>query len=95
MSNSKHTPGKWVVQSYGSGIIYITSNEEVIANVSSLLDGKNNEQKLVEQIANAKLIAAAPDLLAALEAVCDYAAEFGIRNEEFGIVVNAINKAKQ
>lgn len=51
MDNSKHTPGPWKVGHTSSGQYQITPNA----------------MSAVERCANARLIAAAPELLAALE----------------------------
>lgn len=57
---SKHTPGPWA--KYGSIIRDVCGGEDQIANVNVTDD---------EGQANAKLIAAAPDLLEALEGLLD------------------------
>jgi hypothetical protein len=50
---TKHTPGPWVIDAYGD----VTANGEDVAHVV----GHYGEE---ENSANARLIAAAPDLLA-------------------------------
>ena len=61
MTNTQHTPGPWAIEpdALGESSI-VTDNGGTIADVY----GRNP--------ANARLIAAAPDLLAALQAVADY-----------------------
>lgn len=59
----KHTPGPWDVQ----GDTYVTVNSLIIAHCKQA-----GRTSLDEAMANARLIAAAPDLLAALEKVIDY-----------------------
>ncbi len=58
----KHTPGPWITQ----GDTYVTVNSLIIAHCK-----QSGHITLDETIANAHLIAAAPDLLAALERVID------------------------
>lgn len=55
--NTKHTPGPWTVNPKAK--TNIRHGNLTIANCSSTHDGSRAE----EEIANAKLIAAAPDLL--------------------------------
>jgi len=63
-----HTPGPWVVESYPSGhteIAYVRmSDGRTLARF-----GASAENGI--ELGNARLIAAAPDLLAALKAVVD------------------------
>lgn len=61
MENASHTPGPWHVHGGEIG----PSPDETIAVVCAL-SGNDGD---MEEEANARLIAAAPDLLAALEAV--------------------------
>lgn len=63
---SKHTPAPWTVNPKAK--TNIRHGSLTIANCSSTHDGSRGE----EEIANAKLIAAAPELLEALEAMKDY-----------------------
>lgn len=61
MEKLKHTPGPWIHSSYGFQIL---SNNRIKPQISICqLDGKQPEQI---QVANAKLIATAPELLEAL-----------------------------
>ena len=71
MSEAKHTPGPWKESPYKGGSapdIPIMVGTECIASVHHLGRSRN-----AEWLANAKLIAAAPEMLAALEAFmsCD------------------------
>lgn len=59
--NTKHTPAPWTVNPKAK--TNIRHGNLTIANCSSTHDGSRAE----EEIANAKLIAAAPELLEALE----------------------------
>ena len=66
---TKHTPGPWIAHSSGDGFIFIERDfgngkahpEWIVASIQSY-------QK--EDVTNARLIAAAPELLAALQTLC-------------------------
>jgi hypothetical protein len=64
---SGHTPGPWIVDAYGD----VTANGEDVAHVVSYYG-------VDECIANARLIAAAPEMLAALRG---FLAEFGDKTD--------------
>ena len=87
MTNSTHTPGPWVIYderaAHGSRLIYSSSEY----GVGEVWDINNNG----ENKANAHLIAAAPELLEALE----YARRF-LKSEDVDTVYidTAIAKAK-
>ena len=89
MSNARHTPGPWFVSdrphSYGREVSAGSPGGQVIA-------GGNGAPwpDLFEQQANAKLIAAAPDLLAALQGVLRVADR---KTDEFDAARAAIAKA--
>lgn len=65
MNEFKGTPGPWIFWDNGSqvGVGKAYDNESDIAHV----DGFDSDRSLAEEAANARLIAAAPDLLSALE----------------------------
>ena len=68
---SEHTPGPWELawEDGKHGVIGQTTGGKLVAIVGNNPDdGRNDERK-----ANARLIAAAPDLLAACEAVLKWA----------------------
>ena len=66
---SKHTPGPW---SAAGNVIYPNlAGEKCIAKVSGILSAENDEEYL-EFEANTHLIAAAPQMLEALEAAFDH-----------------------
>lgn len=64
MTQSQHTPGPWIVQ----GDTYVTVNSLIIAHCKQA-----GNTTLEEAQANARLIAAAPELLEALEDLIGYA----------------------
>jgi hypothetical protein len=59
-----HTQGEWKVDE-GNSHLFIVSGENEIANIPKDIDTP------IETLANAKLIAAAPDLLDAAQSVLD------------------------
>jgi len=66
MNNTLHTPAPWQVSPYGN----ITSKSLTVARVEQMPGNYESEKQ-----ANARLIAAAPDLLSALEfLLADYIA---------------------
>lgn len=66
--NMKHTPGPWHIGMQPGPIIYGPNGEQV-ADLRG--ERKTLVVELDEAVANTKLIAAAPELLAALEAWVD------------------------
>ena len=65
---SKHTPGPWSVREYSADIQIIAGNFREPALVRRIVGASNDCQTAlrIEQAANARLIAAAPELLEAL-----------------------------
>ena len=88
---SKHTPGPWrVVDSWNDHMVEGQNGEEIIWQ-----DGPHDTPTINE--ANARLIAAAPDLLAALEqlvAVKDYSDRIWGATFDWDAARAAIAKAK-
>ena len=89
MSETKHTPGPWEVEDndgYGGTFIYATgvTTAEVVGDSA-------------EAIANALLIAAAPELLEALKALADdheFGATGAVRQDHLKAARTAIAKAE-
>lgn len=71
MTASKHTPGPWTFHRPWSGFSQITGpNDELVFGIAA---GSVDEKRPdCECEANARLIAAAPDLLAALKTLSHY-----------------------
>lgn len=66
--NAKHTPGTWHFFNSGAGLIR-SENGKTIAQLKSVSrQGFRKAADLDEEVSNARLIAAAPDLLWALHA---------------------------
>jgi hypothetical protein len=62
MNNTLHTPGPWSASPYNN----ITSRNGTVAKTEQMPGNDENER-----IANARLIASAPDLLEALQVIAD------------------------
>ena len=66
MSNQQHTPGPWKVDGTGMAIYSANENLTFAPMVAAAI---GNEKSLDQLRADARLIAAAPELLAALESM--------------------------
>lgn len=66
--NTKHTPGPWLDESAGSDAMVRTCAN---ADRAMMIDCTRSGNTPTEDKSNARLIAAAPDLLAALERMTD------------------------
>jgi hypothetical protein len=88
---SKHTPGPWSVMRTPSGYDHIRGPKgQRISHECSDLDDLGDEAK-----ANATLIAAAPDLLAALKKIANGEGYYGAQAREYKeIAAIAIAKAE-
>ena len=101
---STHTPGPWFHQvvptSAGSAINISAANQKVaIIYVDGIRKGIDEElPKAIENLANARLISAAPDMLAALEAIVALddgdSPDLWHFEKEFSAGIAAIKKAK-
>jgi hypothetical protein len=88
--NTKHTPAPWTVNPKAK--TNIRHGNLTIANCSSTHDGSREE----EEIANAKLIAASPELLKALEELMKvYERNGQLLSFDVNIARNAIKKATE
>lgn len=87
---SKHTPGPWDVLPYVDAIKILDSNGSSIALVC---DRWTDEPGMPPD--NARLIAAAPDMLAALQRLCEQAEMTEDYRDSFdGTLVNACKQAR-
>ena len=71
MSEVKHTPGPWIIGNSGTSVYALgdEGSNRFYLHIDTWVDRKHQSEKSVaEAEANAHLIAAAPDLLAALRA---------------------------
>jgi len=98
---SKHTPGPWFTEREGSSTVYVEAQigGGWLQEVAACGPNANGSG---EQDANARLIAAAPELLAALQSIADCcdeqhaARDYASRQTEIrGIARAAITKAVQ
>jgi hypothetical protein len=82
----KHTPGPWKAVTYSGEFDQplVTSNDGFIARLNSFSNRQHE--------ANAKLIAAAPEMLEALQAVWDY---LKLIKTDYPMVERAIKKATE
>ena len=92
MSTPKHTQGPWAIHSQGAGFEVESGHGDIVAQAQQVYGDRRHEVRR----ANAKLIAAAPELLAALEAITDlYDTDEGCRSlPEYKAARAAIAKAK-
>lgn len=93
---SKHTPGPWKYGrpwslSYGCGLWLVTAESTDRGKANVLMQGDcQNHLSAEEAEANARLIAAAPDLLEALQAVVRVADR---KTAEFDLARAALSRA--
>ena len=93
MKTTNHTPGPWRIGDAGHTVFGPKTSEPAPATITSRLDA-TPRVSLGERKANLHLIAAAPDLLAALELACD---ELDGDTDRYGLVrklAAAIAKAR-
>jgi hypothetical protein len=65
---TNHTPGPWIRSCFGFNVL-TSDSKQSIAAVHAIHPGRSNEKDAAEHLANAMLIAAAPDMLTALKAI--------------------------
>ena len=93
---SQHTPGPWYVTGDNIHAGYTTpGGDRVDRWVATISAGQNDKPRMVDY-ANARLIAAAPDLLAALERASTFIASSGCAGSTHMVSIceTAITKAK-
>ena len=64
---TKHTPGEWTQSKFANGNIVSKETGRLVANCMGYSTNMDNGEHIKESLANAKLIAAAPELLEALK----------------------------
>lgn len=65
--NTKHTPGPWIVETMPDNTPYIESNAGSICSMGPCDDDREGWVAANQDVANSRLIAAAPELLEALQ----------------------------
>lgn len=92
MSETKHTPGEWKIEEGALTLIrHKDESDYAICTVHKQRDDEglfNNEH-----LANAKLIAAAPDMLEALIKIRDFDDDTSEYDDPGAIAIEAIKKA--
>lgn len=92
MSNIKHTPGPW---KYHIGLDYILIESANVHNNSCICEYKNYSDDDGESEANAKLLAAAPELFEALKELTSLAPDHSLLPTDFdNDLMNAVKKAE-
>jgi hypothetical protein len=98
MEKTKFTIGSWFVDGFNPPRIYANDGVDIIAQCDSM-----GEKSNAEELANARLIAAAPELLAALQEWKEYADANGYSCDQknpaycsfLANTINAIAKATE
>ena len=97
--NTQHTPGPWNVAQHDHGIVVCTESAKKSKHGASryaAIGGfdRGDPEQLQEALANARLIAAAPDMLAALHGFVEKELTVGQRYTNEGqAMLDAIGKA--
>lgn len=86
---TQHTKGPWYIKGTNPPYIYANDAMEIICQCDSI-----KEMTKDQEMANARLIAAAPELLEALEKALDFEDADYMPNNWFNIARTAIDKAK-
>jgi hypothetical protein len=89
MKELRITPGEWSVFYGTNGTVVLNEDDEMIVSAHNAISGHS------EQNANARLIAAAPDLLAALKLIISYHDDGNceLHSEDIAMARAAISKA--
>ena len=92
---SKHTPGPWQVGCKISSTGVWTPDGTLVALTHSSTRNYKRDEQIAEQNANALLIAAAPDLLEALQYAHDFLAANGWEGDpRMKRIIAALDKAE-
>lgn len=68
---TQHTPGPWAIRKHEKGFVVYYTDGEIRSNTAQCYDRSVAEEHGTAE-ANAQLIAAAPELLAALQNIADH-----------------------
>ena len=84
---SKHTPGPWQIMTAGSFERYGIDGGHRNNRVSIIVMGQDDEDTGIEKIEDARLIAAAPDLLEALKQAATFIDGFGVDTSDYWAII--------
>lgn len=99
MTEAKHTPGPWTIgTSAGYNASHVYSGEDGVCTVYGIFSHQSVQQvvddpRCAEGMANARLIAAAPDMLEALHKAEGWLAEWASAEPYIGEIRAVIAKA--
>jgi len=88
----KHTKGEWVLKEQGDANEYCIVTPEHKWVVAFRLNGERDKEGVLEEKANAELIAAAPELLEACVAALSFVC---VEEPAFDIITDTIKKATE
>jgi len=84
---AQHTPGPWQVHKTNASRFGIRSGQDSLADVWAMIGSPVLMDRAHEGEANARLIAAAPDLLAALQLIAAHEPVWGI-SPQLDVLIN-------
>ena len=93
MKETKHTPGPWELGEPTSQLEFGVYATDKISGIKYFLANAEGHMRYKESLANARLIAAAPELLEALQAFVKYADDVNDDSPELDRARSAIAKA--
>ena len=94
MTKSKRTPGPWEIRGMGPNFLIDARTEGSSYTIGWFKDAISMKGKRLEHCANARLIAAAPELLEALEAIVDAGYLEGAYQPTVDMAIAIIAKAR-
>lgn len=92
---TKHTTGEWLIHEKAAGNVIQKDTGRVVANCRAYTSNVNPHLVDEENMANAKLIAAAPDLLEALSELIDINESEEVFDIKVNRMVNALSNSKE
>jgi hypothetical protein len=102
---TKHTKGEWIINKHSATTVELRGSSRSIASTGGYqTNGADSLKAFNENIANAKLIAAAPDLIEALYNLIEYAEfdshidnghQYGLSEETSELITRGLNAIKK